>query len=191
LCATLYAGGAGDAGCDALCALCMLEGCGGWTLFAAGDTLSALCMLEAVEGGLCSLEVINCVLSVRWRVAGGDKRCALRMLEAAESGLGFGASKFPLRQFSRYSPTPLCLLGRSRPRPGLSRLCFGQSLLHEISNFCSPTLQNHEEEKRRKACCQWQGKETCSIRRRRQAKLSHRSLCYQDLGEIQKRICCV
>ena len=38
--------------------------------------------------------------------AGGDKRCALCMLEAAESRFSFGVSKFPLSQFSRYSPPP-------------------------------------------------------------------------------------
>ena len=35
-----------------------------------------ICMLEAVEGELCLLEVLRCVL--------------LRMLEAVESGIGFG-----------------------------------------------------------------------------------------------------
>ena len=58
---SLYAGGVGRAGSDALCA----------TLYAGdagGDALRALRMLEAVEGGLCLLDVLEVPEAMRWRL---------------------------------------------------------------------------------------------------------------------------
>ena len=68
---TLFVGGVGGAGGDALCAILYaggVRGAGGDVLFATlyaggvgvagGDTLVLLYMLEAVEGVLCSLEVL-------------------------------------------------------------------------------------------------------------------------------------
>jgi hypothetical protein len=51
-----------------------------------------LCM-EAVEGGLCSLEVLE--VSEVPEVM----HCALLRMEVVEGGLSFGVSKFPLCDF--------------------------------------------------------------------------------------------
>jgi len=95
----------GTAGSDALCAARYAGGCGGWALFARGAGGSGdcwgslaprevircvpLCMVETVEGGLCSLEVLEvpeamrCVLLCILEVVEGGL-CLLKALEVPE-----------------------------------------------------------------------------------------------------------
>ena len=114
--------GARGAGGDAQCAALYAGSCGGQALLLEVPEVIRcvlLCILEAVEGELCLLEELEatlCMLLCMPEVVEGRlcslealevMRCMLlRMLDAVEGGLGFRVSKFPLWQFSRYSPPP-------------------------------------------------------------------------------------
>ena len=83
-----------------------------------------LCMLEAMEGRLCLLEVLEALEMTRrvllWMLE--VMRCMrLRILDAVEGGLSFGVSKFPLSQFSRYSPLPSRWKGKGEMKEGSGR----------------------------------------------------------------------
>jgi len=68
-----------------------------------------LCMLEALKGGICLCEVLEVMYSV-----------LLCVLGAVGGWLRFGVSKFPLWQFSLYSPPPFTPLNRSTNIPAMT-----------------------------------------------------------------------